>query len=34
MLSPDDAIKFTLEAEGDEQEIEFTEKVISIEELG
>jgi DNA modification methylase len=28
-----DAIKFTLEAEGVEQEIEFTEKVISIEEL-
>ena len=29
-----DAIKFTLEAEGVEQEVEFTEKIISIEELG
>ena len=28
-----DAIKFTLEVEGVEQEIEFTEKIISIEEL-
>jgi hypothetical protein len=28
-----DAIKFTLEAEGVEQEIEFSEKIISIEEL-
>ena len=28
-----DAIKFTLAAEGVEQEIEFTEKIISIEEL-
>ena len=29
-----DSIKFTLEVEGVEQEIEFTEKIISIEELG
>jgi hypothetical protein len=29
-----DAIKFTLEVEGVEQEFEFTEKIISIEELG
>ena len=29
-----DAIQFTLEVEGVEQEIEFTEKIISIEELG
>jgi len=29
-----DSIKFTLAAEGVEQEIEFTEKIISIEELG
>jgi hypothetical protein len=28
-----DSIKFTLEVEGVEQEIEFTEKIISIEEL-
>jgi hypothetical protein len=28
-----DAIKFTLESEGFEQEIEFTEKIISIQEL-
>ncbi len=28
-----DAIKFTLEVEGVEQEIEFIEKIISIEEL-
>jgi hypothetical protein len=29
-----DSIKFTLEVEGVEQEIEFTEKIISIEKLG
>ena len=29
-----DAIKFTLEVEGVEQEIEFTEKIVSIEEIG
>jgi hypothetical protein len=29
-----DAIKFTLEAEGVAQEIEFSEKIISIEDLG
>ena len=29
-----DAIKFTLEVEGVEQEIEFTEKIISIKDLG
>lgn len=29
-----DSINFTLEVEGVEQEIEFTEKIISIEELG
>ena len=29
-----DSIKFILEVEGVEQEIEFTEKIISIEELG
>jgi hypothetical protein len=29
-----DAIKFILEAEGVEQEIEFPEKIISIEEIG
>ena len=28
-----DAIKFTLQVEGVEQEIEFTEKIISVEEL-
>ena len=28
-----DAIKFTLESEGIEQEIEFTEKIIKIEDL-
>jgi hypothetical protein len=28
-----DAIKFTLEGEGVEQEIKFTEKIISIQEL-
>ena len=29
-----DAIKFTLEVEGVEQEITFTEKIVTIEELG
>ena len=29
-----DAIKFTLEIEGVEQEITFTEKIVTIEELG
>ena len=29
-----DAIKFTLEVEGVKQEITFTEKIISIEDLG
>ena len=29
-----DAIKFTLEVEGVEQEIEFAEKIVSIEEIG
>lgn len=29
-----DAIKFTLEVEGVEQEITFTEKIVTIEDLG